>query len=285
MALVAGFLISASCSPTCGPAITLGVTRALLKDMELFSEYSSAIYCDNNAVSPKGTPITCRAADGYNSCPSVEGIEAFVYGNFFNVGYYSGTGVLAVDPHNKQLVLVFRGAEYLGATTKALPNLIPCHAVCKACKCHEGFYTAWTEVRPQAISLVKSARIAYPNYRLIITGHSLGATQSGYAAAEFRANGTKATLYNYGGPHIGDINFAEFVTSQGDNYRVTHTTDPAPRIGDPNSGYRHISPEYWIYEDRNQNFTVSTDQIQVIQGFNSIFGNEVSTILTDPKSA
>lgn len=230
-------------------------------------------------MNPKGAHLTCIT----NTCPEVETIGAFVYGNFFNVGYYSGTGILAIDPINKHLVLVFRGAEYLGATSTSLNKLIPCPAVCKACKCHQGYYTTWTEVRDDAIALVKSARKAYPRYSLIITGHSLGAVQAGYAAAEFRSNGTKAVLYNFGQPHLGDITFAEFVTNQGDNYRVTHTTDPAPRFNDPSLGYRHISPEYWIYQDRNQNFTVSTDQIQVISGFDSYLGNEVSAQSSLPK--
>jgi predicted lipase len=58
--------------------------------------------------------------------------------------------------------------------------------------------------RDLATSLVESTSKEYPDYSLVVTGHSLGAAQSGYAAAEFRANGTNATLYNYGGPHLGD---------------------------------------------------------------------------------
>jgi hypothetical protein len=133
--------------------------------------------------------------------------------------------------------------------------------------------------RDLATSLVESTSKEYPDYSLVVTGHSLGAAQSGYAAAEFRTNGTNATLYNYGGPHLGDATFADFVTGQGGNYRVTHTNDPAPHIGDPSQGYRHINPEYWIYEDRNANYTVSTNQIMAIPGINSDVGNQVSTVI------
>jgi hypothetical protein len=87
--------------------------------MDLFSQYSAAIYCDNNSRSLKGTPITCGP---FNTCPEVEQIGAVAYGNFFNVGVYSGTGVLAVDHANKQLVLAFRGAGNNGITTVVLGN-------------------------------------------------------------------------------------------------------------------------------------------------------------------
>jgi predicted lipase len=84
-------------------------------------------------------------------------------------------------------------------------------------------------------------------------------------------------LFSYGQPHVGDLAFAEYVSAQGENYRVTHTNDPAPRNGSSFSGgYVHIQPEYWIYEDRNDQLTVETDQIKVIYGFNSTDGNEVS---------
>lgn len=50
-------------------------------------------------------------------------------------------------------------------------------------------------------------------------------------------------------------------------------------IRDPSQGHRHISPEYWIYEDRNGNYTVSTNQIMAIPGINSDVGNQVSTVI------
>lgn len=87
--------------------------------MDLFSQYSAAIYCDDNARSLKGTPITCGS---FNTCSEVEQIGAVAYGNFFDVGVYSGTGALAVDHANKQLVLGFRGAENNGITTVVLGN-------------------------------------------------------------------------------------------------------------------------------------------------------------------
>jgi len=249
------------------------VSPSLLSEMELYSQYSAAIYCADNGQKPAGTAIACITG----SCREVESTGAFIYGNFFNVGLFGTTGMLAIDPTNKKLVLAFRGAEGLGVLSQLAQDFIPCSAICEKCHYHDGYYGTWTIVRDQVVALVEEAQGKHPGYPLVVTGHSLGAIQAIFAAAEFRTNGTAAMLYNYGQPHVGDQAFADYVTAQGDNYRVTHTDDPAPRMQFPALGYRHISPEYWIYKDRDANFTVGTSQIKVINGTNSNAGNEVST--------
>ncbi|KAI0449365.1 alpha/beta-hydrolase [Xylaria acuta] len=247
------------------------VPAALVAEFDLFSQYSSAIYCDNNAQSPKGTPISCSKG----TCPQVEGANATVFGNFFNIGYFETTGVLAIDPLNRRLVLAFRGAEGNGVEAACLTQLISCTAICSECHCSSGFYDSWTDVRDQVVAMVAAAQQEYPDYPLTVTGHSLGGAHAILAAAELRTNGTAATLFTYGQPRVGDTALAEYVTSLGQNYRITHTVDPAPRLP-PNGtalGYGHNSPEYWIFEDANSNYTVSAGQIKVIYGINSTAGS------------
>lgn len=63
------------------------------------------------------------------------------------------------------------------------------------------------------------------------------------------------------------------MTSQtsGANYRLTHTNDYVPQIPPTWAGYSHLSPEYWITTPNNA--TVTTSDIQVIQGIDSTEGN------------
>ncbi|KAK5633629.1 hypothetical protein RRF57_009343 [Xylaria bambusicola] len=253
------------------------VSTALVAEFDLFSQYASAIYCDNNAQSPKGTPISCSKG----TCPQAEDTNATVFGNFFNIGYFESTGVLAIDPLNHRLVLAFRGAEGNGAEAASLNKFISCAAICSECHCGSGFYDSWTDVRDQVVALIAAAQQEYPDYSLAITGHSLGATQAIFAAAELRTNGTAATLFTYGQPRVGDTALAEYITSQGENYRITHTVDPAPRLPPNGSilGYVHNSPEYWIFEDTNTNHTVNPGQIKVIYGINSTAGSSVSNTI------
>ncbi|KAI3319762.1 alpha/beta-hydrolase [Xylariaceae sp. AK1471] len=266
------FLLGTSSSAQLNAAChTETVPTALVAEFDLFSQYASAIYCDNNAQSPKGTPISCSKG----TCPQVEGANATVFGNFFNIGYFESTGVLAVDPLNHRLVLAFRGAEGNGFEATYLNELISCAAICSECHCGSGFYDSWTDVRDQVVTMIAAAQQEYPDYSLALTGHSLGGSQAVLAAAELRTNGTAAALFTYGQPRVGDTALAEYVTRQGQNYRITHTVDPAPRLP-PNGtvlGFVHNSPEYWIFEDTNTNYTVNPEQIKVIYGINSTEGS------------
>src|SRR5438105_2859605 len=120
------FLFGTSGSTQLDVAVhTETVTTALVAEFDLFSQYASAVYCDNNAQNPKGMPISCRKG----TCPLVEAANATVFGNFFNVGYFGTTGVLAVDPLSHRLVLAFRGAEGNGVEATIISQLISCAAI------------------------------------------------------------------------------------------------------------------------------------------------------------
>ncbi|KAH8649716.1 Alpha/Beta hydrolase protein [Tricladium varicosporioides] len=248
--------------------------------MKLYSQYSAASYCDdlyNSSSSLDGrnfstqTLITCSKG----TCPLLQSPSISLLGSVHNIGQYSGTAILSVDTSRRTLVFAFRGAEFLGSTSYARQELVRCPDVCLDCHCFDGFYATWLDIRPKVTSLLTSARAKYPNYDLVFTGHSLGGAQASYAAAEFRHVGVKARLYTYGAPHLGDLAFAKYVSAQGNNWRVTHTTDIAPRLlGDDTKGYRHISPEYWIFEDRNREFSVVEDQVKIVYGFDSKEGNQ-----------
>jgi len=55
---------------------------------------------------------------------------------------------------------------------------------------------------------------------------------------------------SFGQPRIGDQTTSQYITNQapaqGNNYRITHTNDPVPRLPFQAMGYEHISPEYYI---------------------------------------
>lgn len=70
---------------------------------------------------------------------------------------------------------------------------------------------------------------------------------------------------------MGNVELAEYITSLGHNYRVTHTDDIVPRLPPHIVGYRHSSPEYWITS--GDNVTVTTSNVQVIEGVGSTDGN------------
>ncbi len=124
---------------------------------------------------------------------------------------------------------------------------VPCDLV-DGCLLHAGFATAWKEIADEVVAGVKAAKAAYPSYRIIFTGHSLGGAVGTIAAGYVRGRGYDIDVYTYGSPRPGNRAFVEYVSRQaGLEYRVTHLDDPVPRLPPVLLNYRHTSPEYWFH--------------------------------------
>lgn len=115
---------------------------------------------------------------------------------------------------------------------------------------HAGFYGTWVEVRRPVMRGVPAALALHPGYGVVVTGHSLGGAVATLAGAYLRRAGVPADVYTYGSPRVGNEAFAAFASTQsgGDNYRLTHSDDPVPRLPPLVMGYRHLTSEYWIEE-------------------------------------
>jgi hypothetical protein len=113
---------------------------------------------------------------------------------------------------------------------------------------HQGFYKAWTEIATPVRRALLKSKIQHPEYKVIITGHSLGGAIATIAAAHLRAiDGYQLDLYTYGQPRVGNNVFTDFVSWQpGRLFRVTHGNDPVPKVPLVILDYRHTSPEIWL---------------------------------------
>lgn len=79
----------------------------------------------------------------------------------------------------------------------------------------------------------------------------------------------------------GNFFFVDFVTKQGNNFRITHKEDPVPKLPGYFLGYAHISPEYWITAPSGAPVTsnvvkVSSGAIQLISGNGGTLGVNVN---------
>lgn len=198
-------------------------------------------------------------------------------------------GFLAADSTNKLLVLAFRGSRSVQNWIANLDFGAEDIDICDGCKAHSGFWKAWGSVEDALTAKIKSAVVEYPEYTLVFTGHSFGSAVATLGAASLRSNGytielvwiplpTECTLriqYTYGGPRVGNKALAEYITSQGSLYRTTHTNDIVPKLPPISFGFSHPSPEYWITSGDNE--TVTTSDIEVIQGIDSKAGNAGSS--------
>ena len=163
------------------------------------------------------------------------------------------TGYIAVDTTRDLTVLAFRGSKSVrNFLTDGDFPLVPTD-ICDGCTADQGFWDSWLEARTGILATLKATAAKYPTSKVIITGHSLGAAIAELATAEIKKAGTPVDLYNYGSPRVSGPTLANFVTNQGSGniYRVTHVSDPVPRLPPTAFGFVHIAPEYYISSGNN----------------------------------
>lgn len=154
---------------------------------------------------------------------------------------------MAYDNTRNLTVIAFRGSRSLRNFVTDLDYSTNRTDLCPGCDAHGGFWQAWQEARADILAAAKIAADLHPEFKLVVTGHSLGGALATLCAAELRKMGYPAALYTYGSPRVGNQALAHFVTNQpGGNYRVTHTNDPIPHLPLIVMGFQHISPEYYI---------------------------------------
>ncbi|KAI9754304.1 MAG: hypothetical protein M4579_004768 [Chaenotheca gracillima] len=241
------------------------VSDQQLAQFELFSQYAGASYCTGNNDSPN-TKVTCPSGN----CPLVEAADATTTTEFENTLLTDTTGFVAIDNTNKLVVLSFRGSTSVRSFITDGEFLQGASDLCLGCLAHKGFYLAWQEIKGTVLPAIKSAAQANPDFTVIVTGHSLGGAIADFAAAELRKAGQAATLYTFGAPRVGNDILSRFLTNQGNNYRVTHTDDPVPKLPPLALGFTHLSPEYHIESGDD---TVSASNINEYTGTINLSGN------------
>lgn len=241
---------------------------------DLISPYKGAVFF------PAGVPKTegalcaemarlayCRGSSGFafdqDRIANVLNRVGFTKSQFFeSVGHFHGGGThcfLAVrEDRDKPLVILsFRGTDADDPTdiaTDADALLTPWEI---GGAVHEGFAKALNEIRPgldQALQSIDS------NFRILFTGHSLGA-----ALATLQASVRKPqSLYTFGSPRVGD---EQFVNSLKDvtGRRYVDCCDIVTRIPPEILGFAHCGDPYYIKLDRSIELNPAAELIKADQ--------------------
>lgn len=113
-------------------------------------------------------------------------------------------GYVAVDPTNELVVVAFRGSNSIrNYLLDILFLTVPCD-LGSGCAAHAGFLASWASVKSDVFAGVASALTANPGYKLVITGHSLGAAIATLAGATLRDAGYPCDIYTFGCPRVSD---------------------------------------------------------------------------------
>ncbi|KAI1761343.1 alpha/beta-hydrolase [Hypoxylon sp. FL1150] len=247
------------------------VTQAEISTLAFFAQYAGASYCNSEAS--VGSVISCTE----DVCPDVTAAGATVLSTFSGV-LTDIQGFVSTDDTNQLIVVSIKGSESVRNWIADLTFIaVPCDLV-DDCLVHDGFLTAYNEIAEDLLAGVANATAAYPTYKTIFTGHSLGGAVSTLAAGYARKQGFAVDIYSYGSPRVGNEEFVSFVTAQpGLESRVTHLDDPVPRLPPIVLGYRHTSPEYWLSDGEANTTVYAAADVDVCDGFANVDCNGGTT--------
>ncbi|KAL8718610.1 MAG: hypothetical protein Q9225_004273 [Loekoesia sp. 1 TL-2023] len=252
-------------------ATHFGISINLLDTFKLVSQYAAAAYCPDNNDS-LDTILTCPT----HNCPLVEAAGATTLSEFEDTPKFDDTGYIAIDDTNKLVVLAIRGSvskQNWHANWDMIRTRIN---FCHDCHVHRGFKNSWEEVKDAVMSNMKKAVELHPDYRIVVTGHSLGGAIATLAAGELRRiddhfKGT-TELYTFGSPRLANKEAAVWLSEQSRlSWRITNEDDLVPRLPPRAFGYHHVLPEYWI--SHNGDDPASSD-IEWAYREDSSWGNE-----------
>lgn len=246
-------------------AVTLSPQR-LQADHE-YTHEDGYKYLLFSSMSYSDTPARCL--DSPWSPPQFE--NYYVHGFKASSKPEDTMAVIAVLP-GKEIVLSFRGTNSLKqligeAWDLNIENMVPVES---GGMVMEYWWNAVAELWPWVKSNVDALVQKYPDYRWVLTGHSLGGSQAAIVASLLSYHGTiskdKLWVYSFGEPRTGDIDYARSHDLLVPNsFRIVNHKDNVPHIPlckgsgrcKPIPGHPfHHGTEIWYNSDDSTTFKV-----------------------------
>jgi len=190
--------------------------------------------------------------DKYKSMTLSGPTQGFVYEDTIYDIKTDLQGYIGYLPSTKSIYVALRGSSSaLNWLDDAEIKLVDYTSFpdCK-CKVHYGFYRSIQGIVNRTISTVSLLRKRFPQYTVIMTGHSYGASTVQLLAMELAKTNITTAIYNFGQPRPGEARYASFVNSVIPNYwRFTHNKDAVPHLPPMDvMGYSHSCREVFENE-------------------------------------
>lgn len=164
-------------------------------------------------------------------------------------------GYVGYLPSDSSIYVTFRGSESINNWISNLDAFKTSYTSWPECNCevHKGFYQAEQSIFPTVLNAVKSLKTKFPNYKIKLTGHSLGAALTQLTSMDLVKHGYAVSgVVNFGQPRTGDKAYAQFANSKVDTWRVVHDRDTVPHLPlATGMDYHHVCREQ--FEDKNHN--------------------------------
>ncbi|CAG8607980.1 38382_t:CDS:2 [Gigaspora margarita] len=221
-----------------------------LPDLKRFITYSGASYCPNS----------CNWTCGFycDQIPDTTVIKAITTDPVNWIDILGAYATITRNSKFKEVVVTFRGTANVGNAVKDIEvtqcpygfgsTTIPTSSQPGGVLVHLGFYTAFLTFQQQIRDVITESIKQYPDYNLVVTGHSLGGALASFAALDLKQSveGANPYLYTYGEPRIGNSVFVSFMNKTLDTIkRVVNQADIVPHLP-PKIDYEHHDGEIWI---------------------------------------
>ncbi|RIB11482.1 Alpha/Beta hydrolase protein [Gigaspora rosea] len=223
-----------------------------IPDLTRFVTYSAASYCSNSADWTCGT--YCEQIPDTTVIKTITTKPAKWVEKFGQ----DATAYCTITRNSKykEIVVTFRGTANTGNTVKDYEvvqcsygfgsTTVPIISKPVGALVHFGFYTAFLTFQQELRKVISESIKQYPDYKLVVTGHSLGGALASFAALDLKQSGANPCLYTYGEPRIGNTVFASFMYKTLDTMRrVVNQADEVPHLI-PRVDYIHHQGEIWI---------------------------------------
>ncbi|KAK9670790.1 hypothetical protein K7432_017467 [Basidiobolus ranarum] len=240
------------------------------KELDIFkthAKYASAAYCPQAKLANWSCGERCTGRLNVTS--------------YFTNETTGIAGYMGYSNDDKKIVISFRGSSNWANWAKNLaiaPTTFIYPTANANVKVHSGFYETYSSVEntirtglKQILTTLKDQTIPY---KLVITGHSLGAAVATFCAMDIKRiylnpssgrsfkselliiDRSQIYLHTYGQPRAGNLDFAQLVyntfglgTTRETLARITNKGDPVTRLPPQDMGYLHHPHEVYIRKD------------------------------------
>lgn len=141
-----------------------------------------------------------------------------------------GTGFVAVDHEREVVMLAFRGSstrqdwfsdfeiyptEYRPVSEKHYDKLVESGKIeiCENCMIHKGFNRFIETLSKDFLNRVERIFKRYPGYKMVVTGHSLGAALASICGIELKLRGFNPLILTYATPKMFNDEMKDWVDS------------------------------------------------------------------------
>ncbi|KAJ2460526.1 hypothetical protein GGF42_000786 [Coemansia sp. RSA 2424] len=204
-------------------------------------------YCEYSGAAYKVTgenwdcPINCQSANTAGT----------IIDYHWSLKKIPSFGFVAHKDDTKEIIVSWRGSTTLmdwvadfTVASHPWPDHIDGSAV------HSGFLLAYNAGASKIKDVVAGLVQTYPDYKIVLTGHSLGGAQATLAAVDIVAEhpewANKLELYTYGQPRVGNAVFSNWLSKQPfPIFRTVYRGDLVAQVPLVAMGFQHQAQEVW----------------------------------------